>query len=61
VRIRVFFWKDPWMDGRSLGICFNRLFSLADDLDVSVAEMCRRGWVEEQVCGCCSLVDNVTL
>jgi hypothetical protein len=54
------FWKDPWMDGRSLGIRFIRLFSLADDLDVSVAEMCRRGWVEEQVCDCCSSVDNVT-
>ncbi|GAU34797.1 hypothetical protein TSUD_206010 [Trifolium subterraneum] len=39
-----FFWTDPWVEGTSLCERFGRLFDLAKNKSVSVAEMFLRGW-----------------
>ncbi|CAJ2673056.1 unnamed protein product [Trifolium pratense] len=39
-----FFWTDPWVDGISLRERFGRLFDLAENKSVLVAEMFLRGW-----------------
>jgi hypothetical protein len=39
------FWKDRWLEGDALCICFNRFFKLAFDKNITVAEMCRMVWV----------------
>ncbi|GAU10307.1 hypothetical protein TSUD_421680, partial [Trifolium subterraneum] len=38
------FWKDSWLEGGSLSTRFNRLFELALDKNITVADMYRRGW-----------------
>ncbi|GAU11399.1 hypothetical protein TSUD_343900 [Trifolium subterraneum] len=39
-----FFWTDPWLDGTPLSERFGRLFDLAVNKSVSVADMFRSGW-----------------
>ncbi|GAU47037.1 hypothetical protein TSUD_239950 [Trifolium subterraneum] len=39
-----FFWTDPWLDGIPLCECFRRLFDLAENKSVLVAEMSLVGW-----------------
>ncbi|GAU41975.1 hypothetical protein TSUD_306810 [Trifolium subterraneum] len=74
---KTLFWKDKWVDGISLKSQFGRLFDLSLDREVTVADMCRRGWEvggngwrwrrrlfawEEQLWGdCYTIVANVVL
>ncbi|PNY13834.1 cysteine-rich receptor-like protein kinase [Trifolium pratense] len=71
------FWKDRWLEGGSLSIHFNRLFELAIDKNITVADMYRRGWVvggngwrwrrhlfaweEDLVLECCVVLENLFL
>ncbi|GAU21280.1 hypothetical protein TSUD_286900 [Trifolium subterraneum] len=38
------FWSDPWLDGVPLCVRYRRLFNLATNQSLSVAEMCELGW-----------------
>jgi hypothetical protein len=40
------FWLDPWVGGVPLSVRFGRLFNLAVNKSISVADMCELGWDE---------------
>ncbi|GAU44618.1 hypothetical protein TSUD_378960 [Trifolium subterraneum] len=38
------FWSDPWLGGASLSVRYKRLFDLALNQSISVADLCLFGW-----------------
>ncbi|MCI00433.1 cysteine-rich receptor-like protein kinase, partial [Trifolium medium] len=42
-----FFWTDPWLGGVPLSVTYRRLFDLATNKSISVADMCELGWEED--------------
>ncbi|GAU20182.1 hypothetical protein TSUD_352460 [Trifolium subterraneum] len=44
--VETLFWSDPWLGGVPLCVRYSRLFELAANQSISVANMCELGWEE---------------